>query len=72
MAYKFNPTTGQLDLVDNAGRFITEGTNGVTTIRWQTSGGFYYDMTVDDTGHVVTTQVFLTSIVPLWFTYVPA
>lgn len=38
--------------------FITDGANGVTKIRWQsTPGAVLYDMTIDDTGHVVTTAI---------------
>lgn len=37
--------------------FITVGTSGITTIRWQTTGGYVYDMTVTDAGAVLTTLV---------------
>lgn len=45
---------------DNSGdatnAFITTTTDGVTSIRWHsTPGGILYDMTLDDTGVVVTT-----------------
>lgn len=53
--FKFNPTTGELDLV-TSDPFITDGHDGITTIRMQsTPGGIIYDVTVDDTGHLVTT-----------------
>jgi hypothetical protein len=38
-------------------QFITIGTLGITNIRWETAGGLVYDMTIDETGHVVTTLV---------------
>ena len=61
--YGFNPfTKAGLDLVGDADSFITATTSGVITIRWVTTpGGFLYDMTLDDTGHVVTTLVSSTS-----------
>lgn len=37
--------------------FITNGTSGVTTIRWQTTGGYVYDMIVTDAGAVLTTLI---------------
>lgn len=75
MAFKFNPVTGNLDLVttDTLSPFITVGTTGITTIRWaSTPSGNLFDMTIDDTGHVVTTAVVVSaSLIPLWFTYYP-
>lgn len=52
---RFNPFTSNLDYVGQEGQFITEGVNGITTIRWQTAGGLLYDMTIDEDGRVVTT-----------------
>lgn len=38
--------------------FITNGSNGVTSIRWQsTPSGNLFNMTLDDTGAVVTTAI---------------
>lgn len=59
MAFEFSPLLkGDLQIKDtgSSDSFITDGANGITNIRWQsTPGGVLYDMTVDDTGHVVTT-----------------
>lgn len=73
MAYRFNPITSDLDLDSTGDPFITDGANGVVTIRWQsTPGGNLFDMTLDDTGHVVTTAVVVSAgIIPIWFTYYP-
>lgn len=68
-----NPFTRKLDYVDDGGPFITVSSTGITTIRWaSTPGGVLYDMTLDDTGHVVTTAVAAGGgIIPFWFTLIP-
>lgn len=61
MPYKFNPITGQLDLVNTSSGsdpFITDGASGITKIRWQSApGAILYDMTINDIGTVITTAV---------------
>lgn len=64
MAYKevFNPIggigKGGFDYVGDEDTFVTSGADGVTTIRWRsTPGGILYDMTINDSGNVVTTVV---------------
>ncbi len=56
-----NPFTSLLDATgDSSGgssSFITEGTSGISTIRMETSGGYVYDFTCDDTGAWVSTLV---------------
>lgn len=43
--------------MSDANPFITIGTSGIFTIRMQTSGGYVYDMSVDNTGAWVATLV---------------
>lgn len=56
-----NPFTSLLDATSESGgsgsSFITNGTYGITTIRMETSGGYVYDFTCDDTGAWVSTLV---------------
>lgn len=62
-----NNGKGDFDLVSTGGGsgsdpFITDGSVGITNIRFQSSGaGLIYDMTVDDSGAVVTSLVNMTS-----------
>lgn len=51
----FNPFTRKPDFIGNGGSssYISEGTGGIDTIRWVSSGGFVYDMTIDDGGNIV-------------------
>lgn len=56
MAFKFNPTTGQLDL-DSSDPFITDGADGITNIRMKASDNSLWDFTVDATGAWVSTAV---------------
>jgi hypothetical protein len=52
--------------------FITDGTTGITKIRFQsTPGAKLYDLTIDDTGHVVTTLVNLANVIPVFFNLIP-
>lgn len=47
---------------DDTFGFITFGTNGITTIRWQSIvDASLWDMTIDDSGRVVTTSVIVSS-----------
>lgn len=54
--YTFNAITGEFDVIDKSA-FITETTDGITTIRWHASDGSLWDMTIDPTGAVITTAV---------------
>lgn len=56
MGFRFNPITGDLDL-DSSDPFITDGIDGITSIRWHASDGSLWDMTIDASGAVVTTRV---------------
>lgn len=52
---------GATGATGNSSVYITEGIAGILTIRMEsTPGGFTFDMTVDDTGHWVSTQVGVT------------
>lgn len=53
---KYDRLLGAVRESDLAG-FFTLGDSGVLTIRMQTTGGYVYDMSVDDTGHWVYTLV---------------
>lgn len=59
MPFKLNPLTGKLDLVNTPrSPFITYGDDGILTIRFQsTVDDSVWDMTIDETGAVVTTLV---------------
>lgn len=52
----YDPYLGAIRMSDG-NSFITNGASGILTIRMQTSGGYVYDMSVDDTGAWVATLV---------------
>lgn len=66
--YIFNPLEGEFDAIDIS-EFITEGDDGITTIRME-SATKIWDFTVDDTGAWVATEVVF-GAVPVWFTLLP-
>lgn len=56
----YDPYLKKLRMSDSGGSgspFITNGTSGITSIRMETSGGYVYDFTCDDTGAWVSTLV---------------
>lgn len=76
MPFKFNPLTSQLDLVNAASSgtsaFITEGTNGISKIRLQsTPTGNIFDLTISDLGALTTNAVGSGKFIVNWFTLIP-
>lgn len=73
MKYVFNPITGQLDLVNDGGTtnpHIFYDTAGIYRERWRsTPGNVKYDVTMNDSGVLVSTIVAET--IPMWFTFYP-
>jgi hypothetical protein len=56
MPLKFNPISGEFDLVD-VNPYITNGSAGISNIRMEASDLSLWDLTVDSTGALVTTNV---------------
>lgn len=55
MGVFFNPNTGETGWSSDP-PFITNGDDGITSIRWEASDGSLWDMTIDTSGAIVTTQ----------------
>jgi hypothetical protein len=56
----YDPYLGAIRMSDSGGSgspYITSGSSGISSIRMQTSGGYVYDFTCDDTGDWVSTLV---------------